>query len=81
MMIEIIKVLNGEPVMLVDEKELQVPSFVSDPNRNLKRIRRLAEEEDHRAEEEVQQIANTINMIAWSVACAVFGAIIRMISL
>lgn len=80
-MIEIIKVLNGEPVMLVDEKELQVPSFVSDPNRNLKRIRRLAEEEDHRAEEEVQQIANTINMIAWSVACAVFGAIIRMISL
>lgn len=80
-MIEIIKVLNGEPVMLVDEKELQVPSFVSDPNRNLKRIRRLAEEEDQRTEEEVQPIANTINMIAWSVACVVFGAIIRMISL
>lgn len=80
-MIEIIKVLNGEPVMLADEKELQVPSFVSDPSRNLKRIRRLAEEEDHRAEEEVQPIANTINMIAWSVACVVFGAIIRMISL
>lgn len=76
-MIEIIKVLNGEPVMLVDEKELQVPSFVSDPNRNLKRIRRLAEEEDHRAEEE-QPIANTINMIAWSVACIMIGWIIAL---
>lgn len=72
-MIEIIKVLNGEPVMLVDEKELQVPSFVSDPNRNLKRIRRLAEEEDHRAEEEVQPIVNMVNRIAWSVACVVLG--------
>lgn len=78
-MIEIIKVLNGEPVMLVDEKELQVPSFVSDPNRNLKRIRRLAEEEDHRAEEEVQQIVNMVNRIAWSVACVVLGWIIALI--
>lgn len=78
-MIEIIKVLNGEPVMLVDEKELQVPSFVSDPNRNLKRIRRLAEEEDHRAEEEVQPIVNMVNRIAWSVACVVFGWIIALI--
>lgn len=77
-MIEIIKVLNGEPVMLVDEKELQVPSFVSDPNRNLKRIRRLAEEEDQRTEEE-QPIANTINMIAWSVACIMIGWIIALI--
>ncbi len=78
-MIEIIKVLNGEPVMLVDEKELQVPSFVSDPNRNLKRIRRLAEEEDHRAEEEVQPIVNMVNRIAWSVACVVLGWIIALI--
>lgn len=78
-MIEIIKVLNGEPVMLVDEKELQVPSFVSDPNRNLKRIRRLAEEEDHRAEEEVQPIVNMVDRIAWSVACVVLGWIIAMI--
>lgn len=78
-MIEIIKVLNGEPVMLVDEKELQVPRFVSDPNRNLKRIRRLAEEEDHRAEEEVQPIVNMINRIAWSVACVVLGWIIALI--
>lgn len=78
-MIEIIKVLNGEPVMLVDEKELQVPSFVSDPNRNLKRIRRLAEEEDHRAEEEVQPIVNMVDRIAWSVACVVFGWIIALI--
>lgn len=77
-MIEIIKVLNGEPVMLADEKELQVPSFVSDPSRNLKRIRRLAEEEDYRAEEE-QPIANTINMIAWSVACIMIGWIIALI--
>lgn len=78
-MIEIIKVLNGEPVMLADEKELQVPSFVSDPNRNLKRIRRLAEEEDHRAEEEVQPIVNMVNRIAWSVACVVLGWIIALI--
>lgn len=78
-MIEIIKVLNGEPVMLVDEKELQVPSFVSDPNRNLKRIRRLAEEEDHRAEEEVQPIVNMVNRIAWSVACVVLEWIIALI--
>lgn len=78
-MIEIIKVLNGEPVMLVDEKELQVPSFVSDPNRNLKRIRRLAEEEDHRAEEEVQPIVNMVDRIAWSVACVVLGWIIALI--
>ena len=65
--------------MLVDEKELQVPSFVSDPNRNLKRIRRLAEEEDHRAEEEVQPIVNMVNRIAWSVACVVLGWIIALI--
>ena len=78
-MIEIIKVLNGEPVMLVDEKELQVPSFVSDPNRNLKRIRRLAEEEDQRAEEEVQPIVNMVDRIAWSVACAVLGWLIALI--
>ena len=78
-MIEIIKVLNGEPVMLVDEKELQVPRFVSDPNRNLKRIRRLAEEEDHRAEEEVQPIVNMVDRIAWSVACVVLGWIIALI--
>lgn len=78
-MIEIIKVLNGEPVMLVDEKELQVPSFVSDPNRNLKRIRRLAEEEDQRTEEEVQPIVNMVDRIAWSVACVVLGWIIALI--
>ena len=78
-MIEIIKVLNGEPVMLADEKELQVPSFVNNPSRNLKRIRRLAEEEDRRAEEEVQPIVNMVNRIAWSVACVVLGWIIALI--
>lgn len=78
-MIEIIKVLNGEPVMLADEKELQVPSFVSDPNRNLKRIRRLAEEEDRRAADEEQPIVNTVNMIAWSLVCVMIGWIIALI--
>ena len=79
-MIEIIKVLNGEPVMLADEKELQVPSFVSDPARNAKRLRRLMQEEEQRAAEE-QPIVNKINMVAWSVACVVLGVILRMISL
>ena len=77
-MIQIVKVLNGEPVMLAEERELQVPSIVNDPSRNLKRIRRLAEEEDQRTEEE-QPIANTINMIAWSVACIMIGWIIALI--
>ena len=51
-MVEIVKILNGEPVILTEEKKLQVPSFVNDPSRNLKRIRRLAEEEDRRAADE-----------------------------
>ncbi len=79
MMIEIVKILNGEPVILTEEKKLQVPSFVNDPSRNLKRVRRLAEEEDRRAEEEVQPIVNMVNRIAWSVACVVLGWIIALI--
>ena len=73
-MFEIVKV-NGEFVMdEVDQSRApQVPSFMSDPARNAKRLRRLMQEE--------QPIANTINMVAWSVACVVFGVIIRMISL
>ncbi len=78
-MIEIIKVLNGEPVMLADEKELQVPSFVNDPTRNLNRVRRLAEEEDRRAADEEQPIVNTVNMIAWSLVCVMIGWIIALI--
>lgn len=78
-MVEIVKILNGEPVILTEEKKLQVPSFVNDPSRNLKRIRRLAEEEDRRAEEEVQPIVNMVNRIAWSVACVVLGWIIALI--
>lgn len=78
-MIQIVKVLNGEPVMLDEERELQVPSIVNDPSRNLKRIRCLAEEEDHRAEEEVQPIVNMVDRIAWSVACVVLGWIIALI--
>lgn len=79
-MFEILKV-NGEYVTEeVDQgPALQVPSFVSDPNRNLKRIRRLAEEEDQRAEEEVQPIVNMVDRIAWSVACVVLGWIIALI--
>lgn len=81
-MFEIIEV-NGKYVM--DEVDqgpaLQVSSFVRDPARNAKRLRRLMEEEEQRAQEEIQPIVNTINMIAWSVACVVLGMIIRMISL
>ena len=39
------------------------------------------QEEEQRAAEEEQPIVNTINMVAWSVACVVLGVIIRMISL
>ena len=78
-MVEIVKILNGEPVILTEEKKLQVPSFVNDPSRNLKRIRRLAEEEDRRAADEEQPIVNTVNMIAWSVVCVMIVWIIALI--
>lgn len=78
-MVEIVKILNGEPVILTEEKKLQVPSFVNDPKRNLNRVRRLAEEEDYRAEEAVQPIVNMVNRIAWSVACVVLGWIIALL--
>ena len=79
-MFEIIKV-NGKYVMdEVDQSRgLQVPSFVNDPDRNSKRLRRLADEEERRAAEETQQVVNKINMIAWSVACVMVGWIIAMI--
>lgn len=81
-MLEIIKV-NGKYVMdEVDQSRgPQVPSFVRDPARNAKRLRRLMEEEEQRAQEEIQPIVNTINMIAWSVACVVFGMIIGTVCL
>lgn len=79
-MFEIIEV-NGKYVM--DEVDqgpaLQVPSFVGDPERNRKRLRRLMEVEDLRAAEEQQPIVDTINKVCWSVACVVFGMIIAMI--
>lgn len=79
-MFEIIKV-NGEFVM--DEVDqgpaLQVSSFVNDPARNAKRLRRLMDEEERRAAEEAQPIVNTINLIAWSVACIMIGWIIALI--
>ena len=67
-MFEIIKV-NGEFVMdEVDQSRApQVPSFMSDPERNAKRLRRLMQEEEQRVAEEEQPIVFTINMIAWSV--------------
>lgn len=78
-MFQIVKILNGEPVMLVEEKELQVPSFISDPARNAKRLRRLMQEEEQRAAEEQQPIVDTINGVCWSIACVLFGMIISMI--
>lgn len=39
------------------------------------------EEEEQRAQEEIQPIVNTINMIAWSVACVVLGMIIGTVRL
>ncbi len=79
-MFKIIEV-NGKYVMdEVDQSRgLQVPSFVNDPARNAKRLRRLAEEEEHRAAEEAQLVVNTANMIAWSAACVMIGWIIAMI--
>ena len=79
-MFQIIKV-NGEFVKEeVDQSRgPQVPSFVSNPERNAKRLRRLMDEEERRAAEETQPIVNTINMIAWSVACIMLGWIIALI--
>ena len=79
-MFEILKV-NGEYVTEeVDQgPALQVPSFVGDPERNRKRLRRLMEVEDLRAAEEQQPIVNTINMVAWSVVCVMIGWIIALI--
>ncbi len=79
-MFEIVKV-NGKYIMdEVDQSRgLQVSSFVNDPERNAKRLRRLMQEEEQRAAKEEQPIANTINMIAWSVACIMLGWIIALI--
>lgn len=79
-MFEIVKV-NGEFVMdEVDQSRApQVPSFMSDPERNKIRLRRLMDEEERRAAEEAQPIVNTINLIAWSVACIMIGWIIALI--
>lgn len=79
-MFEILKV-NGEYVTEeVDQgPALQVPSFVGDPERNRKRLRRLMEVEDLRAAEEQQPIVNTVNMIAWSLVCVMIGWIIALI--
>ena len=79
-MFEIIEV-NGKYVM--DEVDqgpaLQVSSFVNDPARNAKRLRRLMQEEEQRAAEKEQPIANAVNMIAWSVVCVMIGWIIALI--
>lgn len=79
-MFEIIKV-NGKYVMdEVDQSRApQVPSFMSDPARNAKRLRCLMQEEEQRVAKEEQPIANTINMIAWSVACIMIGWVIALI--
>lgn len=79
-MFEIVKV-NGKYVMdEVDQSRgLQVPSFVSDPERNAKRLRQLMQKEDLRAAKEEQPIVDTINLVTWSVACVMIGWIIAMI--
>lgn len=79
-MFQIIKV-NGEFVKEeVDQSRApQVPSFMSDPERNTMRLRRLMQEEEQRAAKEEQPIVFTINMIAWSVACVMLGWIIALI--
>ena len=79
-MFEIIKV-EGEFVKeeIDQSRAPQVPSFMSDPERNKMRLRRLMQEEEQRAAEEEQPIVNTINMIAWSMACIMLGWIIAII--
>lgn len=79
-MFEIIEV-NGKYVMdEVDQSRApQVPSFMSDPERNKMRLRRLMQEEEQRAAKEEQSIVFAINMIAWSVACVMLGWIIALI--
>lgn len=79
-MFEIIEV-NGKYVMdEVDQSRApQVPSFMSDPERNKMRLRRFMQEEEQRAAEEEQPITNAVNMIAWSVACVMLGWIIALI--
>lgn len=77
---QIVKV-NGEFVKEeVDQSRApQVSSFMSDPERNKMRLRRLMQEEEQRAAKEEQSIVFTINMIAWSVACVMLGWIIALI--
>ena len=79
-MFQIIKV-NGEFVKEEVDQSCapQVPSFMSDPERNKMRLRRLMQEEEQRAAEEEQPIVNTINLIAWSVSCIMLGWIIALI--
>lgn len=79
-MFQIIKV-NGEFVKEeVDQSRgPQVPTFMSDPARNAKRLRRLMQEEEQRAAEEEQPIVNAVNMIAWSAVCIMIGWIIALI--
>lgn len=63
----------------ISEPELQVPDIRADPVRGKKHLRRLMQEEEQRAAEEEQPIANTVNMIAWSVVCVMIGWIIALI--
>ena len=78
-MFEIIEV-NGKYVMdEVDQSRgLQVSSFISDPARNAKRLRRLMQEEEQRAAEEEQPIVLTLNIVAWSRDYVMIGWIITL---
>lgn len=82
-MIEIIKVRDTLVTSEVDqmpdqEPELQVPDISRDPARSRQHIRRLMAEEDRRAAEEEQPIADTINTVCLMVCSMVFGMILAM---
>ena len=68
-MVEIVKILNGEPVILAEEKKLQVPSFVNNLNgKSAERALRCQQARNFKAElakaEEHEQFLDaTVNTI------------------
>lgn len=70
------------PSFLRVERKLQAPDFLSGSQSReymAKRMRRLMQEEDDRAAEEIWPFVNKVNMIVWSTACVMIGWIIAMI--
>ena len=79
MIIDRIKIGNTDIAIEDQSRAPQVPSFMSNPERNKMRLRRLMQKEEQRTAEEEQPITNTVNMIAWSVVCVMIGWIIALI--